>query len=205
MVDDRFANAPALPVPEDELVFTGTYMTTFAGTPFGEERLAIVRAKDGGRIIVAQAAGEPPSPKLASVRVELDRKGNLRAFSIEEDGKRATATPAGAMLRIVADGASSDIPLAEAPLLDGDFVATMIPFADRAKEGVKTTVAGKSLAGTGKLTNVAYRFERSGQRIPFTVTSVFGEAHGTYEVDDQGIPTSITLRAGPGEIVITRK
>lgn len=84
-------------------------------------------------------------------------------------------------------------------------VATMIPFADRAKEGAKITVAGKSLAGTGKLSNVAYSFERAGRSIPFTVTSMFGEARGTYEVDAQGIPTSIKLQAGPGEIVITRK
>jgi hypothetical protein len=201
---DRFATAPPLAIPDGDSVFAASYRSTYAGTEVGRERLAVVRAKDGHRIIVAQASSDPPSAKLATIRLELDAAGTLVSLDVVEDGKHATATIAGGKLHVVAD-TPSDAPAAADLLLDANLVATMIPFADRAKPGAKIAVAGKSLAGTGKLTPITYTFERTGDKLAFTVRAPFGTVPGSYEVDDKGFPVSITLQAGPSQLVVHRE
>lgn len=203
---ERLAKAPALQIPAGELVFQASFTTKYAGQPVGEERMAIVKTEDGGRIIVAQAAGDPPGPKLGSVQVELDKAGHLRSFIVEEDGKRAIASLSGDKLHVIVNGATTDTPFPADGLLDANLAATMIPFADRAKPGAKTKVSGKVLSGTGKLSDLSYTFDRTGKgtAIPFTATGPFGEAPGTYEVDAKGFPTKISVKAGPGELTVTR-
>jgi hypothetical protein len=200
---ERFANAPALEVPDGEVLLRASFETRFGKLAVADERLAIVKMKDGGRIIVAQAAGDPPSPKLATVRVELDAAGKLRSFTLDEDGSRSTATPAGDQLHIVTGAKTVDVPADT--LVDANIMATMIPFADRVKPGTKMRVAGKMLSG-GDVTDVAYTFDRTakGSAIPFIATGSIGDAPGTYTVDDKGFPSALSLKVGTMEFAVTR-
>lgn len=202
---DRFAKAPALQVPAGTVELTASYRTSFGTMDVGDERVVVVRAADGGRIIVAQGANEN-APLFVTARVELDAKGMMRSYSVDEDGKHTTATLADGKLHIVVDGgATTDTPAPAALLLDANLTATMIPFAARAGAG-KTKVAGKTLSGTGQLADVAYTFEKTPDKtqLGFTVDGPFGEAKGSYGVDDKGFPTKIELKTGMGMITVTR-
>jgi Amidohydrolase family len=201
---ERFAGRPALTPPPGEVLLAATYHATLSNVVVGEERLVIVRGQDGGRIIVGQAAGDPPSPKFAQVREELDAAGKLRTFSIEEDGKAATATLTAGKLRVTAT-TGADVDAAPDLLLDANFVATMIPFIARAKPGRRLEIRGKTLGGDGKLTEVRYVLDRTGERFTFVVTSGYGDAPGSIELDAAGFPRIIRLEIGPAELVVTRQ
>jgi imidazolonepropionase-like amidohydrolase len=191
---DPFAGLapPAIAAADGETIFAATYTWSMGGRPAGKERVAIGQGKDGRRVIVAQGATEVAS----TVRVELDAAGKLTSLAHEAGGTRTRATLAGGTLTF--DGASE--PAAADLLLDTDLVATMIPFAARAAPGTKTTVAGRSFPRKG---DVTYVFDRTGGGTtwPFSATSSFGTATGTYVVDDQGFPVTITLQTGFGEFV----
>lgn len=195
---DPFAGLapPAIDPKDGETVFAGVFVTSVAGKPVGKERLAIARAKDGARVIVAQAV----SDSLATVRLELDGKGRLISIAHEKDGKRTTAKLAGD--KLVIDGATEVV--SPDLLLDTDFVATMIPFADRAAPKAKTTVVGRTFPDKSDL---SYTFDRTAGTASWgvLVKSRFGDAPGTYEVDDEGFPRAVSVKTGFGELAVTRE
>jgi imidazolonepropionase-like amidohydrolase len=232
-VTDRFAGVPALPVdPAAETIGTATYVMTFSGAEVSRERLAVQKTAAGGRVIVAQMAGDPPAPKLVTTRLELGAKGQLTAMTVEHAGGarvvitrtpsawHVVSTPAGGGLEV-----ATDETLPASMLFDLDMVAAMIPFADRAlgvggkgkgksKSKGKTEVAGKvvTLVPTFGLSDIAYTFAAptaaptpKHRTLTFSVVSRLGAATGTYEVDETGLPTAITLDTPLGAVAITRE
>ncbi|MBV8762566.1 MAG: amidohydrolase family protein [Deltaproteobacteria bacterium] len=173
---DPLASAPPLAI--DPPSITATYTMTMSGHPIGRERLAVHALPSGGRVIVAQGYMQPAST-LTTARIELDAQGRETTFILDGKGMAPAATD---------------------DLFDGNLLATMIPFADRAAHGTRE-IHGRS-ADDGSA--VTYTFEPAGPRTwRFTVTSKLGTAPGTYAVDADGLPTRVTLQIG-GELAITR-
>ena len=202
---DRLAGVDPPTIPGAEIVFAATYRTTYAGAEVGKERLAIGRMKDGHRVIVGQAANSPPEPALVTTRTELDEHDQLIAFEVAAGDQRTTATRAGNAIHIVAPHKTFDLPLPAEALFDANLVATMIPFADRARPGAKVAVPGRTLSAAGELGDVGYTFERTGTTLAFVTRGVFGAVSGTYVVDDQGFPVSLVAKIGPSELAIRRE
>ena len=201
---DRFASVAPLAIPAGDVELTATYQTSFGGAPVGAERVAIVKTKDGGRVIVAQSAGDPPQPRFASMKLELDAAGNVRTYALEEDGKLATATPAGGKLHVVA-AKPSDSAFPADGLLDGGFVSLMTPFFAHTKAAAISTIAAKQLAGDGTLLDVKYTFDRTTTPIKLVVTASGADSPGTLELDDKGFPKRLEVKFSFGTIVIARQ
>ena len=205
---DGFAGMPALEIdPKAELVYQASYRMTFGGAEVGRERMAITRGKDGARTFTAQFAGQMPS---VTMKLVLDKANELVSLVVDQGGKHAELTRKGDKLHVAAPGKTTDEPFPRGMLLDTNLIAAMIPFAERGLAGkpgtqVKVTGKGISFGATLDLTDVSYTFERDATKIAkFTATSGMGPQPGTYEVDDKGYPVTITVKAGPGEIVAKR-
>jgi imidazolonepropionase-like amidohydrolase len=204
-----FAAMPALEIdPNAELVYKASYKMTFGGAEVGRERLAITRGKDGARTFTAQFAGQPQS---VTMKLVVDKEGELVSLAIDEDGKHAELTRAGDHLHVVSPSKTFDEPFAKGQMLDTNLIAAMIAFADRGlagKPGAPTKVVGKAITMTGdlRLDDIAYTFTRDATKVAkFSVGGGMGSQDGTYEVDDKGYPVAISVKAGPGEIVVKRE
>ena len=201
---DRFAKTAPLTIPVGDTELIASYTTTLGGQDVGAERLAVIKTKDGGRTIVAQAAGDPPSPSASAMKLELDKAGEVVAYSLVEDGKTATATHVGGKLHVIA-ATPSDLPFTADGLLDGTFVALMIPFMPRTKPHGVTTLTAKQLAADGTITDVSYTFDRTATPIKLAIESGGQKTTGTLAIDDKGFPVRLDVAFPFGTIAITRK
>jgi hypothetical protein len=197
---DRFAKTAPLDVPPGDVEFSATFTTTIGAQDVGAERLAVVKTKDGGRIIVAQAAGDPPAAAAASMKLELDKSGALIAYALDEDGKKASATRVDGKLHVVA-AKPSDRPFPANGLIDGTFVALIIPFLAR----TEATLSAVQIAGDGELTDVKYTFDRKAKPMTLSIEGGGQKSTGTLAVDDKGFPLKLSVTFPFGTIVITRK
>ena len=200
-VRDRFAGmSPLETLPNATLV---TFNTTFAGADAGTERIAI---SDGpnGRVIAAQFSGEPP--QHVTSHYELDAKGAITAARIDADGAVVKIERAGDKLHVTGPNDAIDLP--GDTLVDADILATILPFADRALRANGTlSVAGKLVHATPKLavTDVTYAFKRKTDKVlELKITQRF-PAEGTFEVDDHGILTSLSVKTPMGEFTAKRQ
>jgi imidazolonepropionase-like amidohydrolase len=200
---NRFAKLPALEVPAGDVELRATYLTTVGKANVGAERVAVVKTKDG-RIVVAQASGDPPSPKTSAMKLELDAAGHLRSYTLEEDGKTATATVVADKLHVVA-ATPSDTAFPADGLIDGTFISLMIPFLAHTKPHETTKVAAKQLAGDGTLTEIAYTFDRTADPIKLAIDAPGLKATGTLAIDANGFPTRLEVVFPFGPVVITRE
>jgi len=201
---DRFATTPALEVPAGEVELTASYTTTFGKQDVGAERVVVVKPQAGGRTIVAQSAAEPPAPRAAAMKLELDKAGALVAYSLVEDGKTATATRTDGKLHVAA-AKPSDTPFAADGLLDGTFVSLMIPFLAHTKPNAVSQVTAKQLAGDGTLTDVTYTFDRTATPIKLQIEGGGQKSTGTLALDAKGFPVRLEVTFPFGTIAITRK
>jgi len=201
---DRFAKRPALEVPAGDVELTATFSTTFGTHDAGAERVVVVKTKDGGRTLVAQSAAEPPAPREAAMKLELDKAGALVSYKLDEDGKTATATRVGDKLHVVA-AKPSDVPFAATDLIDGTFVSLMIPYLAHTKPNAITKITAKQLAGDGEFTDVTYTFDRTATPIKLEIEGGGQKSTGTLELDDKGFPVKLVVVFGFGTITIARK
>jgi imidazolonepropionase-like amidohydrolase len=201
---DRFAKTPALEVPAGDVELTASYTTTFGKQDVGAERVVVVKTKDGGRTIVAQASADPPAARASAMKLELDKTGALVAYSLVEDGKTATASRVDGKLHVVA-GTPSDTPFAADGLVDGTFVSLMIPFIPRTKPNAVTKLTAKQIAGDGTLTDVTYTFDRTANPIKLVIEGAGQKSTGTLAIDDKGFPVKLDVAFPFGNVAITRK
>jgi imidazolonepropionase-like amidohydrolase len=221
---DWFQSAPALALTGGQVAWTAAFNVSFDGTPTGATRLAVEVHQGGRRTIVAQSAGRPPGPKLATLRLELDPSGHASEITLDEDGKRhGTATASGGKAHFTGDlgrkSVTDEIPMGADDVFDHFNAATLLPLAERAfqlRPGATAVVRGVlvSLAPFGSMKpgvkDVSYEITRKtdgahGEHTyDFVDQTPLGKMAGDMVIDRDGHLVSLVYRASYGEMKIER-